>query len=274
VSELPIPDIEALAEAIVFAHDPLDETQAGAVAADSPLSRELAATAALVTAATVMSERPPERLRTRLAADALAFCAATRGPLADQQTADGPLLDGNGDGRFVAVTTSQRPPVVAFLFGAAAALLLVWLFADALSPNDNDATDPAAVRAQVLAELANGADRPVVHESWKPGPSELRGDIVGDVVWRQDRQDGWLTFRGLPKLADDKAYQLWIVDGERAGAPVDGGVFTIADQGAETVVPIHAKLRVAKPAAFVITVEDRDGVVVSKQEHVVAIASL
>jgi len=124
VSELPIPDIEALAEAIVFAHDPLDETQAGAVAADSPLSRELAATAALVTAATVMSERPPERLRTRLAADGLAFCAATRGPLAGQQTADGtlldgpmlhgPLLDGNGDGRFVAVTTSQRPPVVAF----------------------------------------------------------------------------------------------------------------------------------------------------------------
>ena len=121
------------------------------------------------------------------------------------------------------------------------------------------------------ATIAKGAGS---QRAWTRGPSELSGAVKGDVVWRQEQQDGWLTFRDLPVLPEDQAYQLWIVDAERDGAPVDGGVFTIASPDQETLIPILARLRVGSPKAFVVTVEERHGVVVSKQEHVVAIASL
>jgi hypothetical protein len=125
------------------------------------------------------------------------------------------------------------------------------------------------LRDQVLASEQNA-----VRIEWKPGPSPLHGSVAGDVVWSPERQDGWLTFRGLPKLDPDHAYQLWIVDRRREGAPVDGGLFTIEDPAEETLVPIHAKLPIGSPVAFVITVEDKTGAVVSKREHVVAIAGL
>jgi hypothetical protein len=113
-----------------------------------------------------------------------------------------------------------------------------------------------------------------VRIAWKSGPSPFAGTVRGDVVWSQDRQVGYLRFTGLPPLAPGHRFQLWVVDGERTGAPVDGGLFSIADATAETVVPVHTTLPIGKPAAFVVTVEDARGVVVSGQEHVVAIAGL
>lgn len=134
----------------------------------------------------------------------------------------------------------------------------------ALQPNE------AELRARRAAVLAN--DHQAFHREWKPGPSARDSHFSGDVVWSHERQDGWLSFRGLPKLDPDHAYQLWIVDQRRDGPPVDGGLFTIQNPEAETLVPIHAHLRVEHPVAFVITIEPKNGVVVSKQEHVVAIA--
>lgn len=128
----------------------------------------------------------------------------------------------------------------------------------------------AELRARRAAVLAN--DHQAFHREWKPGPSARDSHFSGDVVWSHERQDGWLSFRGLPKLDPDHAYQLWIVDQRRDGPPVDGGLFTIQNPDAETLVPIHAHLRVEHPVAFVITIEPKNGVVVSKQEQVVAIA--
>lgn len=128
----------------------------------------------------------------------------------------------------------------------------------------------AELRARRAAVLAG--DHHAFHREWKPGPSARDAHFSGDVVWSHERQDGWLSFRGLPKLDPDHAYQLWIVDQRRDGPPVDGGLFTIQNPEAETLVPIHAHLRVEHPVAFVITIEPKNGVVVSKQEHVVAIA--
>jgi hypothetical protein len=128
----------------------------------------------------------------------------------------------------------------------------------------------AELRARRAAVLAN--DHQAFHREWKPGPSARDSHFSGDVVWSHERQDGWLSFRGLPKLDPDHAYQLWIVDQRRDGPPVDGGLFTIQNPEAETLVPIHAHLRVEHPVAFVITIEPKNGVVVSKQEQVVAIA--
>lgn len=103
--------------------------------------------------------------------------------------------------------------------------------------------------------------------------------LTGDVVFDPVRQIGFLRFRGIPandpRLAQ---YQLWIADAERKQPePVDGGVFDVPTQATpegDVIVPFHAKLPVGKPAAFVVTMEQPGGVVVSKQERVLALAKV
>ena len=63
-----------------------------------------------------------------------------------------------------------------------------------------------------------------------------------------------------------KQYQLWIVDPARDEKPVDGGVFDITASEGEVIIPIRNPLAVTNPQAFVITLEQPGGVVVSKQE--------
>ncbi len=91
-------------------------------------------------------------------------------------------------------------------------------------------------------------------------------------------QQGYLRFRGIP--ANDprlEQYQLWIADASRTPPePVDGGVFNTPQSTAtgDVIIPFEAKLPVGKPAAFVVTVEQPGGVVVSKQERVLALAQV
>lgn len=97
--------------------------------------------------------------------------------------------------------------------------------------------------------------------------------MSGEVVWSDELQEGYLTLTNLP--ANDpkaKQYQLWIVDPTRDEKPVDGGVFDISDDRT-AVIPIRNPLTVNRPQAFVITLEQPGGVVVSKQEVVVALAT-
>ncbi|MBL8752480.1 MAG: anti-sigma factor, partial [Planctomycetes bacterium] len=126
---------------------------------------------------------------------------------------------------------------------------------------------PDRARAALLADATG-----LVRCEWTPGPSPQRGEVRGDVVWDPHRQHGFLRLSGLPELDLGHRYQLWIVDGTRQGPPVDGGLLGPRGAATEVVVPIVAKLPVRQPAAFVLTVESADGVVVSAQEHVVAIA--
>src|SRR6185295_19400023 len=94
--------------------------------------------------------------------------------------------------------------------------------------------------------------------------------LTGDVVFDPVRQIGFLRFQGIPandpRLAQ---YQLWIADaGRRQPEPVDGGVFDVTPQATasgDVIIPFRAKLPVGKPAAFVVTMEQPGGVVVSKQ---------
>ena len=262
-------NLEELAEAIAFAHEshtPAPES----FAAHSVQGHELERIAALAAAASSAPHTPPASLASRLAADALVFCATV--DCADRELATGPhpqpVLDTPGFTTPVLTTartgSGTTNNLLSFVVGALAAGLIVWL---ALS--DSHERSLAELRAQALAQNPS-----IQRQEWQPGPSPRRGDVTGDVVWNQQEQDGWLTFRNLPALPADQAYQLWIVDGERVGDPVDGGLFTIASTKDTTIVPIQARLPIGKPAAFVITIENNRGVVVSKQEHVVAIASL
>lgn len=124
---------------------------------------------------------------------------------------------------------------------------------------------------QRLAELVGQAPD-LVRASFS-GVAEDFSKTGGEVYWSDARQEGYMELSGVP--ANDPAaaqYQLWIVDPQRDEIPVDGGVFDVPSGGGPAVIPIHAKLAVRKPQAFVITLEQPGGVVRSKQEVVVALA--
>ncbi|HEY0428963.1 MAG TPA: anti-sigma factor [Pyrinomonadaceae bacterium] len=100
-------------------------------------------------------------------------------------------------------------------------------------------------------------------------------EIVGDVVWSDSKQKGFVRLRGVP--VNDKTkeqYQLWIVAAnQNQKTPVDGGVFDVGENG-EVIIPIDAKVKVQNPAAFVVTAEKPGGVVVSEGQKVMAIGKI
>jgi anti-sigma-K factor RskA len=93
------------------------------------------------------------------------------------------------------------------------------------------------------------------------------------VVWSDARQEGYLTFRGMPPNDPDAhQYQLWVFDAGRSqDYPVDGGVFN-ARNGDEVVVPIDNKLPVEHATMFAVTLEPPGGVVISDRDPVLWIA--
>jgi anti-sigma-K factor RskA len=100
-------------------------------------------------------------------------------------------------------------------------------------------------------------------------------EILGEVVWSDAEQKGFMKFKGL--AANDvskETYQLWIFDETQdEKTPIDGGVFDVKESG-EVLIPIDAKLKFQKPKLFAITVEKPGGVVVSKREKIAAIAKV
>lgn len=154
-----------------------------------------------------------------------------------------------------------RPrPLAPWILAAAAAVLAVagWW------PRGAGEPDAGLLYAQLRA--APGA---IVHE-W--AATEHAPGASGEVVWSQDRQSGVLRIRGLFRNDPGvEQFQLWIIDGTQQH-PIDGGVFDVA--GDDVLIPIDAKLAVADPKAFAVTVEKPGGVVVSAQERVVLLAAL
>lgn len=120
--------------------------------------------------------------------------------------------------------------------------------------------------------LANAPD--AVRVEWDntdhPRGQQLEG---GSVVWSDARQEGYLTFRGMPPNDPDAhQYQLWVFDAGRSqDYPVDGGVFN-ARNGDEVVVPIDNKLPVEHATMFAVTLEPPGGVVISDRDPVLWIA--
>jgi hypothetical protein len=107
---------------------------------------------------------------------------------------------------------------------------------------------------------------------------EFQGDdqypgVTGQAYWSDHLQNGVIVLQGLPANEPLRSqYQLWIVDKNRDRYPVDGGVFNYAGRDGSTIISIDAKLRVDTPEGFVITEELPGGVVVSRQDRVVAVA--
>lgn len=138
-------------------------------------------------------------------------------------------------------------------WAAAAALALALVF---IRPEVPEAPSRDAL-------LAQAGD--LVQWNWRTENGDANGyeGVVGDVVWSDSAQAGYMRFSGLPVNDPSEAqYQLWIIDPTRDDVPVDGGVFDAT--AGEIIVPIQAKLAISDPKAFAVTLEKPGGVVVSQ----------
>ena len=123
-------------------------------------------------------------------------------------------------------------------------------------------------RAALLASAPDAITVP-----WLQSEQAGYEQVVGDVVWSDSAQRGFLRLVGLPANEPTVSqYQLWIIDPDRDDQPVDGGVFNVA-AGGEVLVAIDAKLAVETPRAFALTLEQPGGVVVSDGPLLVVAAS-
>lgn len=97
------------------------------------------------------------------------------------------------------------------------------------------------------------------------------GDVSGEVHFSVKLQQGCVTLTGLPKLEPAQAvYQLWIIDADRQGPPVDAGLFEVT--GSVTTadrIAFTPKLKVTNPIVFAITREPPGGVVTSKNQPII-----
>jgi hypothetical protein len=128
--------------------------------------------------------------------------------------------------------------------------------------------DPSALRQTLLASAADAT-----RWAWTALGELEKAPVAGDAVWSTSRQQGVMTFDGLP--ANDPAkeqYQLWIFDPAQSDkTPIDGGVFDVPP-GGRAVVPMDPKIRVSDAAMFAVTIEKPGGVVVSDRSRLVLIA--
>ena len=185
------------------------------------------------------------------------------------------------DVRLAIESENTSMPVWGWLGWAAAALASIAL-AFNVYQNSDRTDERAGVRSpsptpEVLSP-SQSRDRlissvpDVVKADW--GGGNVAGlELVGDIVWSDAMQQGYMRFQNLPK--NDTAqytYQLWIFDETQdEKTPIDGGVFDVTADG-EIVVPIDAKLKARGPKAFALTMEKPGGVMVSKRDRVVALA--
>tara|TARA_Y100001968_G_C19194880_1_gene637002 strand:- start:198 stop:854 length:657 start_codon:yes stop_codon:yes gene_type:complete len=175
------------------------------------------------------------------------------------------------------IDSSSSPiDIFPWLGWAVAACLLVFFNLES-PPTDDSSPSPMAKVTKTASEkrsllLEQAPDTPRL--AFSPAPdSDVYKEIKGDLVWNDERQEGYMSFASLPVNDPTKnQYQLWIVDPKRDELPVDGGVFDVTAGSGPVIIPIRNALPVSQPTMFVITLEQPGGVVKSKQEVVVAIA--
>ena len=133
---------------------------------------------------------------------------------------------------------------------------------------------PKSVPEETLAQKRDrlkAAGAEIARAEWTAGNvKEL--NVTGEVVWSDAKQEGYMTFRGLPVNDPNlQAYQLWMFeDAKLEEFPKDGGVFNVTSEG-EVIIPIDAKLRTTSPKAFAITIEKPGGVVRSDRSKIAAL---
>jgi anti-sigma-K factor RskA len=122
-------------------------------------------------------------------------------------------------------------------------------------------------REQLIASAPD-----VIQTNWTSAKDDKR--VLGDVVWSNTRQKGYVRMRDMPVLdASKETYQLWIIDEKNEKTPVSGGIFNVSRTGA-IIIPINAQLRINKPKLFAVSKEKAGGVVVTEPDRIVAVAKI
>lgn len=264
-----------------------------------PESFELAA-AAIELAVTQIEEPLPATLRARLSAQAQDFFEQqppvhavsappeTPAPSAPSASSPEPPAALSGDVLPFPSEKQASADPTRWLGWLVAALLLVavglWPKGDEPQPGPVIATpDPVSVPEPVPPTPAEERDslvseaQDLVQLAWTATDDPAAQGATGEVVWSNEAQRGFMTFRGL-KVNDPtlEQYQLWIFDAQQDERhPIDGGVFNVAqNDSGEVVVEIDAKLAVIDPTLFAITVEKPGGVVVSSRERLPLLAKV
>jgi hypothetical protein len=249
----------------------LDVLDSATVSADL---REFERAAAAITLAGGAGGEPlPPALAQRLAAQAAEHFASPSAAHPVQKVQD------LGAARAAAAAVSLAPRATernsAYGWFAAAACLLLAIFLWVRPPSGSVAPVTQAAPSVAGQRDALLANRNTIKVTLSATKDPAAAGVTGDVVWDPATQRGFMHFSGL--AANDPAvhqYQLWIFDGARDQRyPVDGGVFDVAANAKDIVIPIRAALLVLKPAAFAVTVEKPGGAVVSSREHVVVLGA-
>jgi hypothetical protein len=142
----------------------------------------------------------------------------------------------------------------------------------AKSPEVIQTPSPELSAAQKREQLLASA-QDTIQATWTSAKNEK--EVLGDVVWSNALQQGYIRFHGLPVNDPNKeSYQLWIVDEtQNQKTPLSGGVFDVSETG-EVVIPIDAQLKVKKPKLFVVSKEKPGGVIVTDPSKFVAVAKI
>lgn len=166
---------------------------------------------------------------------------------------------------------------------AAAAVLLAavgWLSQSPSGRSNAGGGVAASTPREAMLKLLGDADD-VTRIAWTPtedpaAKTPAGGAASGEVVWSNERQEGYMVFRGLA-VNDPRSeqYQLWIFDvNQDEKYPMHGGVFDIPPGQPEVVVPIKAMLPVTKPTLFAVTREKPGGVWVSDRQRLPVLAKV
>lgn len=254
----------------------LDRMDPGTVEAEF---RSLELTAAAIGLAELEIEPLPQHLRAGIEANALAHFSETRELSAESQPWP--------PARPAVREAKQGMSWFGWLGWAAAAAACVALAINIWStrrqPGPEIAQNPAPAATPYVKQPAPAEARDVlastasdlIKATWAAGNVKGISDIVGDIIWSDDKQSGYMTFRGLPPNDPSQStYQLWIMDENQGDkTPIDGGTFNVNSDG-EVVVPVNAHLKARSPHLFAVTIEKPGGVVVSKREKIAAVAKV
>jgi hypothetical protein len=221
---------------------------------DVPAAASTAATTTLARADNVPDQSPAATARADSVSDQRAPATRSADSVRDQRAPATARADSVPDQRAPATTRADSVP---------------------------DQHAPATTRAERAEWVTERAEFMRTHawlmqRSFLPGPDPTGETVTGDVVWDAKSQTGYMRFHGL-RLNDPivDQYQLWIFDARRDERfPVDGGVFDVGNASGDEVVRFTARLPVAVPLMFVVTVERPGGVVVSDRSRVAAVAHI
>ncbi len=213
-------------------------------------------------------ELSPELIE-RIRRDASHYLPADRGVVEEQPV---PLVRLNGEGK----SPWLGSPWLGWCVAASLAFVCGWMGIS--RPKDGGKSSIVSITSAADATAWIASHPTAIELAWDIKDPSLvssgTGEGAGSIVWDTVSQMGFMRLNRLPVNDPSvQQYQLWIIDPERDDAPIDGGVFNIADSG-ETFIPIDARLKVLSPAGFAVTIEKPGGVVVSDQSRLPLLALL